>query len=92
MADAQLILNVVEAPPEERAQPPAAMFLANLAQATGGMRIDPQDPATWPPPATAEREILVPRFIEGWALHRLLLLLVVLLGADWLIRLIRGYV
>jgi hypothetical protein len=92
LADAQLILNVVEAPPEERAQPPAAMFLANLAQATGGMRIDPQDPATWPPPATAEREILVPRFIEGWALHRLLLLLVVLLGADWLIRLIRGYV
>jgi len=92
LAEAQLILNVADAPPEAQVQPPDPVYLANLAQATGGMRIDPQDPTTWPPPATAEREILVPRFIEGWALHRLLLLLVLVLGTDWLIRLIRGYV
>jgi hypothetical protein len=92
LADAQFILNVAEAPPEDRVKPPDPVFLANLAQATGGMRINPADPATWPTPATAEREILVPRFIEGWALHRLLLLLILLLGTDWLIRLIRGYV
>lgn len=92
LADAQLILNVADAPPETRVQPPDRVFLAHLAQATGGLRLDARDPATWPPAAAAEREILVPLWIEGWSLHRLLLLLILLLGADWLIRLMRGYV
>lgn len=64
--------------------------LGRIAQASGGRVIDPADPATWPadePLPVARRETLS-LWGDGW----LLVLLILVLGADWLVRLFRGYV
>lgn len=67
--------------------------LARLAAATGGRVIDPADPKTFPvvDDVTAG---LVDRTasLDLWNDHVLLLLLCLLLGADWGIRLLRGFV
>ncbi|MFW6039055.1 MAG: hypothetical protein ACOC9P_01095 [bacterium] len=66
--------------------------LMRLARETGGRWIDMQDQATWPEPNTARRETVQRISVfDPWQNYALLLLVAVLLGADWLLRAIRGY-
>jgi hypothetical protein len=66
--------------------------LARIATATGGRVVDATQPETWPTPAESDRERVVQtRQVELWGGYSLVLLCV-LLGLDWTIRLLRGYV
>jgi hypothetical protein len=67
--------------------------LGRIAAATGGRVIDPARPETWPaaggePLPAVEQS----RTLDLWGSFTLLLVLAVLLGADWLIRLLKGLV
>jgi hypothetical protein len=67
--------------------------LARAAAATGGKVIDPGDPATWPtrvgqPPEWRPVRQSADLWNGGW----LVTALVLVLGVDWLLRLLRGYV
>jgi hypothetical protein len=67
--------------------------LARIAAATGGTLIDPEDRGTWPTDRQADAvAVEVTRSIDLWNNFSLVLLLCALLGLDWLIRLLRGYV
>lgn len=67
--------------------------LERLASATGGRRIDPARPDTWPSPeATSAPSVSQPRTFAAWDNFTLLVLLVSLLGADWFFRLMKGLV
>jgi hypothetical protein len=73
--------------------------LAEIAVRTGGKVVDPEDRRTWPlpenaptpgagpPPTVAER-----RTVNLWDNFLLVTLLCLVLGGDWLARLLRGYV
>lgn len=67
--------------------------LEEIARRTGGRVINPDDPQTWPtpgtglPPTVEER-----RTVNLWENFTLLTLLCLVLGGDWLMRLLRGYV
>lgn len=67
--------------------------LERLASATGGRVVSPDDPETWPTADDDERRsIEVERSLDLWRNAFLLLLLVGVLGFDWLVRLLRGFV
>ena len=69
-----------------------AGLMAALAKATGGTVIDAMDRETWPTePETAERTVRRAVIHDLWYNFTLPLLLVGLLGIDWLLRLLRGY-
>ena len=67
--------------------------LAEIASRTGGKVVDLSDPQTWPttgdgpPPQVEER-----RTVNLWENFTILTLLCLVLGGDWLVRLMRGYV
>jgi hypothetical protein len=65
--------------------------LARIAAATGGQVIDPARQETWP---AGGESALVPRVHTAnlWENFSLLVLLCVLLGVDWVLRLLKGYV
>jgi hypothetical protein len=70
-----------------------AANLARIAEGTGGRRVNPSDPATWPTPGAAPAaEVEHVRTIDLWGNLSLMILLCALLGTDWLVRLVRGYV
>jgi hypothetical protein len=83
----------VEAPPGGQGAAVDRLALARLAAATGGRLIDPARPGTWPaaegrpPPAVRQA-----RTFDLWNSFALLLVLCGLLGADWLVRLVKGLV
>jgi len=68
--------------------------LTALAQATGGRLLDAGNPDQWTDP----QHVAQPRVfqesvtVDLWHNYTLVLLLCVLLGADWMLRLARGYV
>jgi hypothetical protein len=66
--------------------------LARIAEDTGGTVIDRADPNTWES-LTAYEEIAVSRekTLDLWHGYSLLVLLSLLLGGDWLLRLLRGF-
>jgi hypothetical protein len=67
--------------------------LARIAAATGGRRIDLADPATWPTSSDVPRvAVRQTQTLDLWNNFSLPLLLCGLLGVDWLLRLLRGYV
>jgi hypothetical protein len=67
--------------------------LARIAHDTGGKVIDPTLPETWPMPGdVALPPIQRLHTIDLWNNFTLLLILCVLLGADWFIRLFKGLV
>ena len=67
--------------------------LARIAQATGGKVVDPARPETWPTPPEGELPTIAQaRTLDLWNSFTLLLVLCVLLGADWFIRLFKGLV
>jgi hypothetical protein len=69
---------------------PEPQTLARIAQASGGGVVDLTNPESWPvaEPVAVSRQFTVELWGDGW----LLVLLVAVLGLDWLLRLLRGYV
>jgi hypothetical protein len=66
--------------------------LARIATATGGRVIDPNNPETWPTSGPPRAAIAQLRTVDLWENYTLLVVLCSLLGIDWLLRLLRGYV
>jgi hypothetical protein len=67
--------------------------MVRIAAGTGGRVIDPSDPGTWPDGAEASRvAVRQVRTLDLWGNFTLPLVLCGLLGLDWLLRLLRGYV
>ena len=67
--------------------------LARIAAGTGGKLIDPTNPATWPATGTVPSyEVQQVHHMDLWNNSTLLIVLTMLLGADWLLRLLRGFV
>ena len=67
--------------------------LAEIARRTGGRVVDPDDRTTWPTSASGPTpEVEVRRHVHLCDNFTLLTLLCLVLGGDWLIRLMRGYV
>lgn len=87
-------LDVSPAPGESSDIGIAQDKLAKLAAATGGQRVDPADAATWPQVDRASQTHYITQStqIDLWNHYILLMVLCLLLGGDWLIRLLRGYV
>ena len=66
--------------------------LARIARDTGGQHINRADPATWSALEKLEKvPVLRVETVDLWNRFVLLLLLSALLGADWLLRLLRGF-
>lgn len=66
--------------------------LEQIAARTGGRVVDPNDPQTWPTPAAGPTpEVEERRTVNLWDNFTLLTLLCLVLGGDWLARLLRGY-
>jgi len=64
--------------------------LGRIAQASGGRIVNPADPATWP---IADAIAVTRRVtLDFWGDGLLLVMLTMVLGLDWLFRLLRGYV
>lgn len=92
-AEASAVLDVDEAQGELNDRTVDEGNLSRIALATGGRKIDLSNPATWPqaadhPPARVERR----RNLDLWNDFVLLITLCLLLGADWLYRVLRGYI
>lgn len=68
-------------------------MLERIASTTGGRVISPDDPDTWPTAEPDEQRVVqAERSFDFWRNASLLLLLVGVLGVDWLVRLLRGFV
>jgi hypothetical protein len=93
VADSTTVIDVDEARGERDGTPVDVANLTRIAAATGGTVVDPGDPETWPASSVHERErVPQTKMIDFWNGYSLLLALCVLLGVDWLLRLLRGYV
>ena len=88
-AEATAVIDVQKARPEEGNVDRAA--LARLANGTGGLEVDPDDPQAWPSAGGGARSITYARVMDLWNNFTLLSVLAALLGIDWLLRLGRGY-
>lgn len=91
-AEAQSVFDVETVSPELSDTSLDFANLARLSQDTGGQVIDRSDPATWEA-LTKFEEIPVDRekTLDLWNGYSLLVLLSLLLGLDWLLRLLRGF-
>lgn len=89
--EAQAAVDVLPAASEASDVGIDAAFLNRLANETGGRVIDPDDDGTWPQASAEPREVEHARVFDLWSNFALPLLLVVLLGIDWTLRLVRGY-
>ena len=65
--------------------------LERIASLTGGKVVEPNDPTTWPAVAESPPIVDQRRVINLWENFTLLTLLCLVLGSDWLVRLLRGY-
>ncbi len=91
-AEGSAVLDVVESRPERDGTPVDHANLARIAAATGGKVIDPEDSATWPASAGGPAAVTERVTVDLWNRSYLLILLALVAGTDWLIRLLRGYV
>lgn len=91
VAEESAVLEVEELRPERDGAPVDRANLARIAESTGGKVLDPADPQTWPvsPGTVAVNERVM---LDLWNRSVLLILLTLVAGADWLLRLLRGYV
>lgn len=90
-AETTAVIDVTDSPAEQADTDVNVAALEHLAQATGGQHIDPARPETWPAAAPRPPE-LERRTFDLWNSYTLMLVLCGLLGIDWLLRLLRGYV
>lgn len=93
LAEGSTAVEVAPAKTELDATPVNAANMARIAAGTGGRVVVPSDPKTWPDSSSREPVFVsVARTLDLWHNFTLLLVLCGLLGADWLMRLVRGYV
>ena len=93
VAEVQTAIEVEPPPGERSALPIDAELLSRLATITGAHLIDPADTDTWPAADDSLPEpVQQSRSIDLWSSFALLALLVAILGLDWLLRLLRGFV
>lgn len=93
ISESTTTLDVAPALNEDAPLPIAREKLLNLAQATQGRAVLAADPATWPKPTNeSTRTITQASQLDLWHHYVLMIVLCILLGVDWLIRLLRGYV
>jgi hypothetical protein len=92
-AEGTTVVDVTESAPESDGAPVDLVNLTRIATATGGKVIDPNDPQTWPESTTAGPVAVAERHTVDWSGRSYLLVLLALVaGVDWLLRLLRGYV
>lgn len=92
-AEVQTAIDVEPRRVESDQSPADAATLTRLAAATGGRVIDPADPKTFPTHDAAEAGVVErTASLDLWNNYALMLLLCALLGADWVIRLLKGFV
>jgi hypothetical protein len=93
LADRRSVVEVSSAQGEDPRALPNLSALQRLASGTGGQVVDLSKPETWPtfeqPDKLTIREA---KTFDPWSSFTLLLLLVLVLAADWLLRLLRGFV
>jgi hypothetical protein len=90
-AEGSAVLDVEESRPERDGSPVDGANLARIASSTGGKVIDPADPQTWPD--SAGKVAAYERIrLDSWDRGVLLILLTLVSGIDWLLRMLRGYV
>ena len=91
-ADVLVAFDVIEPAGELAGDRINEANLARIARDTGGHHINSADPATWRALETMQK-VPVTRLqtTDLWNDYALLILLSVLLGADWLLRLLRGF-
>lgn len=93
VAETTVALDVTEPEPETAPGAVARAALAQIAAATGGRLIAPDDPATWPAVNAQSRPpMLETQTFDLWSEYWLIIVLVLVLGLDWIIRLMRGLV
>jgi hypothetical protein len=93
LADTATAIDVEEPKSELAGTRVDTANLARIAAATGGRQINLADPGTWPAPDKLENQrVQQTQTFDLWNSYALMLLLCALLGADWLLRLLRGYV
>lgn len=93
VAEMQSLIDVEPLRPEQEQARVDLAALEHLARGTGGrvMRADRPETYPEPPPLEAVR-VSETRSVDLWGKFWLLGALVAVLGADWLVRLVRGYV
>ncbi len=92
-AETATLIDVEPAPGEQSDAGIDRANLSRISTATGGKVIDPARPETWPAATEGPRPtVQQARTLDLWNNYTLMLLLCGLLGADWLLRLLRGYV
>lgn len=92
-AQASATVEAVPRPGESDDAPVDLGLLGRLASATGGRIIDPTAPDGWLPATHETPATVVERqSFDLWHNFALLLVLCVLMAADWSLRLFRGYV
>ncbi len=91
-ADTLVAFDVEASAGESAAQPANEANLARIARETGGHVINRADPTTWRDlEDTPKVSVTRVQTVDLWGDYTLLVLLSVLLGADWLLRLLRGF-
>jgi hypothetical protein len=93
VADSIIAIDVARSMAEMNSIRVNEVNLARIASDTGGKKIDRNDRKTWPmgenlPDVTVQKT----RVFDLWNNFTLIILLVLLLGTDWLLRLLRGFV
>ena len=92
LADAQTVIDARRPEPETADVRIDRTALLQIAAATGGQTLDSANSKTWPEVSNKKITIRQTQVVDLWNNLWLLLALTVVLGLDWLIRLMRGYV
>ncbi len=89
--EAVTTVEVDALPAEDDPAPPNYGFLENLAAGTGGVRLNDDTAARALPSEGEDKVVTRTQRIDPWSRLWLLVALAVLLGFDWVLRLMRGY-
>jgi len=89
-AEGSAALDVEKAQPERDGAPVDVANLSRIAASTGGKVLDPDDPQTWPSSTAGPIKVRERVMVDLWNGYFLLVLLALVAGADWLIRLGHG--
>lgn len=86
-ADAMAVIDVEPARDESESPRIDVANLARIAEGTGGKRVNPSDPSTWPGTDEASPvRVSHVHTVDLWGNLSLMIALCALLGTDWLLR------
>ena len=93
VSEVRTTFDVDDAPAETSRVRVNKAMLQYIASGTGGQVVDPADPRTWPGRESTDQIATSElRTVDLWSSFLLPVGLVLLLGFDWLVRLLRGFV